>query len=383
MPTATEATAAIAEYSPTEAALSELRTKYADAAFDLASTAGNRAARAARLELVTLRTSLERKRKELKAPALEYAKRIDTEARRITDEILSLETPIDEQIKADEARREQEKQAREAAERARVEAIIARLEEIKATVSKVAGRSSVVIAAEIEALEAKDIGDDFEEFRERAQAAKDAALDSLRDLHARVTAQEEEARRLREEREALRREREAQEKAAAEARAAEEARQREERARQEAEIRAAREAEEAAAAERRRREDEERAAREAELDAEAARLAAEREAFERAQREQAEQKAATRAAKEATERAEREAREAKERAERDAKDAAERAARQREAERMGRLQAAAEQMYGALQMVRASGGFTGLGRDAQEAVVDALEAATEPEQAAA
>ncbi|MFA7327375.1 MAG: hypothetical protein WC121_11965 [Candidatus Kapaibacterium sp.] len=383
MPTATEATAAIAEYSPTESALAELRTKYADTAFDLASTAGNKAARAARLELVTLRTSLERKRKELKAPALEYAKRIDTEARRITDEILSLETPIDEQIKADEARREQEKQAREAAERERVEAIIARLEEIKATVSKVAGRSSVVIAAEIEALEAKHIGDDFEEFRERAQAAKDAALDSLRDLHARVTAQEEEARRLREEREALRREREAQEKAAAEARATEEARQREERARQEAEIRAAREAEEAAAAERRRREDEERAARQAEIDAEAARLAAEREAFDRAQRERAEQEAAARDAQESAERAEREAREAKERAEREAREAAERAARQREAERMGRLQAASEQMFDALRMVRASAGFTGLGREAQESVVDAIEAATEPEQAAA
>ncbi len=48
MPTATEATAAIAEYSPTESALAELRTKYADTEFDIASTAGNKAARAAR-----------------------------------------------------------------------------------------------------------------------------------------------------------------------------------------------------------------------------------------------------------------------------------------------------------------------------------------------
>lgn len=365
-------TTSIAEYRVTEAALAELRTKYADAAFDLTTVAGNKAARAARLELVTLRTTLEKKRKALKEPALEYSRRIDSEAKRIATAILELEAPIDEQIKADEARREQEKQAREAAERERVEAIVARLEFIKGVPARMAGRSSVVIDTAIADLEAREVGDDFEEFRERAEQAKTAALAALRDMRARVAEQEEEARRLREEREALRREREAQEKAAAEARAAEEARLREERARQEAEIRAAREAEEAAAAERRRREDEERAARQAELDAEAARLAAEREAFELAQREQAAREAADRAAMETAERIKREAREA-----------AERDARQREAERMGRLQAAAEQMFDALRMVRASAVFTGLGREAQEAVVDALKAATEPEQAEA
>ncbi len=357
MPTPTDSTTAIAEYNQTEAALAELRVKYADAAFDLMTVAGNKAARAARLELVTLRTTLEKKRKELKEPALEYSRRIDSEARRITAAILELETPIDEQIKADEARRERERAEREAAERARVEAIVARLEFIKGVPARMAGRSSVVIDTAIADLEAREVGDDFEEFRERAEQAKTAALVALRDMRARVAEQEEEARRLREEREALRREREAQEKAAAEARAAEEA----------------------AAAERRRKEDEERAERQAELDAEAARLAAEREAFERAQREQAAREAEAQAEKEAAERAEREAREAAERAEREAREAAERDARQREAERMGRLQAAAPRMFDALRMVRASAGFTGLGRAAQEAVVDVLDATAEPE----
>ena len=358
MSTTDTAAKAIAEYNATEVALADLRTKYADAAFDLTTVAGNKAARAARLELVTLRTTLEKKRKELKEPALEYSRRIDSEAKRITAAILELESPIDEQIKADEARREREKAEREAAERARVETIVARLEAIKGTVAKAAGRSSVVIQAAIESLKAQVIDDSFEEFRERAEAARTAALNELRAMHARVVQQEEEARRVREEREALRREREAQEAAAAKARAAEEA----------------------AAAERRRLEDEARAAREAELKAEADRLAREREAFEQAQREQAAREAAARAEQEAAERKEREAREAKERAEREAREAEERAARQREAQRLGRLQAAAEQMHRALTLVRASGGFSALGREAQEAVVDALFAAAEPDQ---
>ena len=113
-----EATAAIAEYSPTEAALAELQERFGGVVWDLTTVKGNADARAARRELVTLRTNLEAKRKALKAPALEYAKRIDSEAKRIAAAIGAVEEPIDAQIKADEARREQERQARAAAAQA-------------------------------------------------------------------------------------------------------------------------------------------------------------------------------------------------------------------------------------------------------------------------
>ena len=67
-------------YSRTEAAIAELKARYSDVRFDLTTTAGDRAARAARLELVRLRTSLDSKRKDFKAPALEFGRRIDSEA---------------------------------------------------------------------------------------------------------------------------------------------------------------------------------------------------------------------------------------------------------------------------------------------------------------
>lgn len=107
---------AIVKYGVTEAALADLRSRYAGATWDLTTTAGDKAARAARLELVTLRTALERKRKEFKTPALEFGRLIDSEAARITAEIEALELPIDRQIKADEQRRAEEKAARERAE---------------------------------------------------------------------------------------------------------------------------------------------------------------------------------------------------------------------------------------------------------------------------
>ena len=85
----------IAEYSPTAAGLADLAHRFKNVVFDVSTTKGDKEARAARLELVRLRTGLEAKRKELKAPALERSRLIDAEAKRITDAILLLEEPID------------------------------------------------------------------------------------------------------------------------------------------------------------------------------------------------------------------------------------------------------------------------------------------------
>lgn len=113
-------TAAITEYSQTSAALAELRQRFENVAFDVSTAAGDKAARAARYELVKLRTGLEAKRKEIKAPALERSRLIDAEAKRITDEILALEVPIDQQITAVERAKEAERQAKIEAEARRV-----------------------------------------------------------------------------------------------------------------------------------------------------------------------------------------------------------------------------------------------------------------------
>lgn len=187
---------AIAEYNPVEAGLEALRARYADVAFDLRSTKGNQEARAARKDLVTLRTSLDAKRKELKEPILERAKLIDSEAKRITAELLKLEKPIDDAIKADELRRERERKEREAAEAKRVARLQDSIQAITATALRAVGKHSTEIADEIEALQAFEIGADYDEFRAGAQAAKDSTLSQLYTLYGAALTNEQEAARL-------------------------------------------------------------------------------------------------------------------------------------------------------------------------------------------
>jgi hypothetical protein len=245
----------VAEYNPIAAGLAALRSTYGSLTFDLTTTAGDKAARAARLELVTLRTTLEKRRKELKAPVLERAKLIDDEAKRITGEILALENPIDDQIKADEKRRAEEKAAREKAERERITGLEYRLSLITGLPVKYATSTGEQLNEAVTHLQQLPIGDDWQEYKERAEAARQQVLESLRMLHQAAVIREEQelARRAEEER------------LAAERRALEE-----QRAAQEAEQRKWREA--AAAAEREARERRE---------AEEARLAAERAEIER------------------------------------------------------------------------------------------------------
>lgn len=261
-------TTAVAEYSPIAAGLAAARARYADVVWDLTTTRGNEEARRARKELVSLRTGLEAKRKEIKAPLLAKAKLVDDEARRITAELLQLEEPIDELIRADERRREEERAAREAAEKARVAGIRERIAAIVAQPVKAARiRSSALLRTAIDTLAAQEIDDSFEEFAGEARAAHAQSLDAMREMLAAIEAQEAEAARLREEREA-------QERAAAEAAAR--------LAEQERIALEAQEAEQARA--RAERAEADRIAREA-REAEARRLAAERAEFERQQAE--------------------------------------------------------------------------------------------------
>ena len=189
----------LVEYSRTEAALAELRSKYAGAKFDLTTTAGDKAARAARLELVTLRTGLEKKRKELKAPAVEFGKKIDDEAKRITGEIVALEDPIDAQIKADEKRREEERLQRERIEADRVAAIKTRIDAIRSCVvrANAPDMTSERIQRGIDQVEAIVIDKaSFAEFEEEAAQAKSTTLAAMLNLRDTAKAREDEAARL-------------------------------------------------------------------------------------------------------------------------------------------------------------------------------------------
>jgi Protein of unknown function (DUF1351) len=180
-------TGIVVEYSPVDAALAELRARYANVVFPVDTKDGMKDAKEVRQKLVKLRTGLEAKRKEIKEPALRRAQAIDAEAKMITTAIKAIEDPIDAQIKAEEQRIEAEK----AAKAAKLAEIREKIDGIRALPLVLAGACSEDIAAEKEALESfTPLEEVFGELVEDCKAAMAEAIASLTDLHARVMAQE-------------------------------------------------------------------------------------------------------------------------------------------------------------------------------------------------
>lgn len=156
---------AIAEYRPTAAALNAMREQFADKVWDLTTTKGNEEARQTRLQLVRLRTSLDTERKRLKQPHLDASRLIDEEAKRITAEIEAMEDPLDKLIKADENRREIERQEKQAADARRREAQDKLLTEMARTPMRWINGSTDELQAAIEELQNMDLAELFDEDR--------------------------------------------------------------------------------------------------------------------------------------------------------------------------------------------------------------------------
>ena len=106
----------LTDFSRVEAGLAALREKHGNTVYEVSTTVGLDAAKAARAEIREPRYAVENVRKAAKAPLVALGKRIDAEAARITAEIMAIEAPIDDQIKAEEARRVAEREAKKAAE---------------------------------------------------------------------------------------------------------------------------------------------------------------------------------------------------------------------------------------------------------------------------
>jgi hypothetical protein len=185
----------IAEYNPTAATLAELAKKFAGVTYDVTTTAGMETARVDRRALVTLRTTLETKRKELKAPALERCRLIDEEAKRLTSEILKLEAPIDTVIKAEEQRKEELRQQKAREEQERQQLLNDRIIEIGKLPLRCISMSVDEVQLFLGTLEAKEIGAEFTgDFKARAETARAEAISEIRNMLSAKKLQEEQQR---------------------------------------------------------------------------------------------------------------------------------------------------------------------------------------------
>lgn len=206
-------TTAIAEYSPTAAALAELATRMANVVYDVSTPKGLAAAKADRAEVRDLRVALEKKRVEIKAPALKRCQEIDTEAKRITAELLKYETPPDDAIKAEERRIEAERQKLIEREQQRVADITGRIEDMRGAVN---GALRAKTSAEVVRIlaDVQKVVIDLDHFAESLDAAKVAKSESVAEIERirdEVVAREAEAEQLRKDREVLDRQRAEQE----------------------------------------------------------------------------------------------------------------------------------------------------------------------------
>lgn len=199
----------VGEYNATAAALSELKETYGTEIPQCETKDGYNRSKQIASECRAIRTALENKRKEIKAPALAFGKMIDSEAKRLKEEIENIEKPHLEAYRLVDELKKQKKAAFEQ-----------KLVDIKNIPTECFGLSSSQINEKIEELACISI--DKETFGHKLEEAEGwipSVLTQLTELHGKAIEAEVEAERIEAERvelEKLRKEaaeREAQEKA--------------------------------------------------------------------------------------------------------------------------------------------------------------------------
>lgn len=194
---------AVAEFDRVAAGLAALKEQYGGIVYEVHTSKGMEAAKAARAAIREPRYEIERIRKNAKAPIIALGKRLDSEAARITAELDKLESPVDEVIKREEDRKEAEKQAKIEAERQRFTDLQERVAELRGNTMLSASSAPELIAEHIADLERITVDDSFQEFRKQAEDAKVAGLARLKDLYAAAMAHAAEQSRIKAEREEL------------------------------------------------------------------------------------------------------------------------------------------------------------------------------------
>lgn len=181
---------AVTEYSETTARIAELKETYGSEVPDASTKDGYQRAKQIASECTSLRTALEKRRKEFKAPVLAFGKMIDSEAKRIAAEIVSIEEPFKEAYKAVDD------------EKKRIKAEIEqRFVDIKQMPVLALESSSGHIEEMINNLAEYDVSKEtFGRRADEASALVASTLERLTELHVKAIESEEEALRIESER---------------------------------------------------------------------------------------------------------------------------------------------------------------------------------------
>lgn len=197
----------VALFGTTEKQIAEYAEKYKGLA--ISDTKTYESTKAARTEMVSLRTSIDKARKAADKPLREKLKEHKKEGDRLIDLVTAIEAPLQETVKAWE-----DKKAAEKAERERIEA--ARINGHKKVISIIRqlgnisfGESSNSIREKLDTLTEMVIDEQLEEFQQDAQSAFDTSkfmLESSLESAIEMEKQKEEAERIKAENERIQKE---------------------------------------------------------------------------------------------------------------------------------------------------------------------------------
>lgn len=189
---------ALNELDRVAASLPEIAKQFPpDVVYEITTTKGMEAAKAHRAAWRDPRITVEKARSMAKAPILALGKNIDARAARLKEQLLIGETPIDQLIKAEEARREEARQAKINAEMGRVMAIQEALSEIALDVQIACNKTSADIQALLDRMRTTEPDPlVFQEQIDQARAAWAAGIGKLETAHkAKLWDEEQEAQR--------------------------------------------------------------------------------------------------------------------------------------------------------------------------------------------
>ena len=183
--------------------IADLKQKWGGLKADATTTAGMEMLKTGRAEVREVRYKVPKAVKAATDQLNSVKKQLQSRGEEIETALREIEDPIQEQIKTEEDRKAAIAEEKAQKERDRIQMIQEKIRQIQGAPAEAVGYDSATIQVGITNLESISIGDEFGEFLEAAKAAKEASLTRIRGIYVAKKIEEEEAEKLRLEREAF------------------------------------------------------------------------------------------------------------------------------------------------------------------------------------
>jgi len=182
----------VVKYNVTFAQIAKLRTEYAVVPEDLSVKENYAMVKKAASHLRGLRTDVEKRRKELKADALAWGKKVDGAAKKLTSKLVEIEEPFSLAKKDYDTAEEIRKREIAIAEERRVDGIAERIAGIKALVEANISSDSATIKAILDRFSFDDVPyvTWAMEFADKAEIATKETVAKLEELYSLKSQQE-------------------------------------------------------------------------------------------------------------------------------------------------------------------------------------------------